>query len=586
MARMNGFPQNLILYSQQVFTGSKAVKHLNLSVLRKVFSLMGKKEKIAFFLLLALALGSLGLSVSNFYLRHTHLAPSLGGSYTEGLKGQPLYLNPVLAYQEPDTSLVKLVFSGLYKFNSEGTLISDLADGMPVVSQDQKQYTINLKRNVKWHNGHAFNADDVVFTINLIKDPAYKSPQRPMWLSTSVEKISDYQVKFTLKDVSGPFLYNLTLPILPEQIWKKIDASSFHLSENNLNAIGTGPYAIRAVEKLKSGKIQSISLEPFADYYQEKAKIRELNLRFYDSEDDLNNALRSGEIQGFGYTPLGSDQNLGQGNNSLQKFSLPIPQYEMVFFNLGNKTLADQNVRIALSKSVDRSKIISEFFGNMAILPQTPSLKKEDTKKTIEQPAYSPEEAKSLLEKNGWTADPATKLLSKKGFKNELTLATNDFSINAKTAQYLAKQWEDLGFKINLVILPTKQLTEEVLRPRNFDILLFPQKLGPDPDPFLFWHSSQIKDPGLNLTGFNSPQADKLATESRTTTDVALRTQKYQELYSLLEDKLPALFLAQTEYVYLIDKQVRGVNLSVLYEPSQRFYSLPSWYITEGRTWK
>ena len=584
---MNGFSENLILYSRQVFTGTKAVKHLNLSTLRKVFSLMGKKEKIALAALAGVALVSLGLSISNWYLSRTQLAPITGGTYTEGLRGQPLYINPILAYQEPDTSLVKLVFSGLYKFNDQGEMVADLAEGMPTVSQDQKQYTINLKRNVKWHNGYQLTADDVVFTINLIKDPAYKSPQRGLWQSTSVEKLSDYQVRFSLKDVSGPFLYNLTLPILSEHVWSKIDPANFHLSENNLNAIGTGPYAIRTVEKLKNGKVTSLSLEPFANYYGQKPKIRVVTLKFYDTEDDLANALRADEIQGFGYTPLANDQNLALSERRVNRLAFPIPQYEMVFFNLNNKTLADQNVRTALAESVDRNKIIADFFNNMAIVPQKPSLKPaEGQAQQIQQPGFNPDEAKNLLVKNGWAADAATQLLTKKGYNNELTLVTNDFSINTKTAQYLATQWEKLGFKINLSVLPTKQLTEDVVRSRNFDILLFPQKLSNDPDPFLFWHSSQSKDPGLNLTGFNNPQVDKLATESRTTTDINIRNQKYQELYTVLESKLPALFLAQTQYVYIIDKQIKGVNISVLYDPSQRFYSINDWYISQGRVWK
>lgn len=548
---------------------------------------MGKKEKIAFVVLICVALGSFGLSASNWYLEHTRLAPIVGGTYTEGLKGQPLYINPILAYQEPDTSLLKLIFSSLYKFNGQGELTADLAEGMPAISQDQKQYTINLKRNVKWHNGYQLTADDVVFTINLIKDPAYKSPQRGLWQSTTVEKLSDYQIRFTLKDVSGPFLYNLTLPILSEHVWSKIDPVNFHLSENNLNAIGSGPYAIRTVEKLKNGKVTSLSLESFANYYGQKPKIRTLNLKFYDTEDDLVNALRAGEIQGFGYTPLANDQNLALNENSVNRLTFSIPQYEMVFFNLNNKTLADQNVRTALAESFDRNKIIADYFNNMAILPLLPSLKSTvDNTKQIQQPDYQPEEAKILLEKNGWTVDPASQMLVKKGYGNELTLVTNDFPINTKTAQYLATQWEKLGFKINLNILPTKQLTEDVVRSRNFDILLFPQKLGADPDPFLFWHSSQSKDPGLNLTGFNNPQVDKLATEGRTSTDINVRNQKYQELYSIIEAKLPALFLAQTQYVYIIDKQIKGINISELHDPSQRFYNINDWYISQGRVWK
>src|SRR5581483_6894215 len=211
--RMNGFFQNLASYAKAAWVGAKELKHLSLSRLRKVFSLLGRNEKIALLVLLVVACASFGVSIRNFYLSHTKAAPASGGAYTEGLLGQPTYINPLLARNEPDISLTELVFSSLYKYDNNGRLVADLADGMPQISPDQKQYTINLKRDAKWHNGQPVTADDIVFTVSLLKDPAYKSPLRALWQSTTVAKLSDYSVKFTTKDVSGPFLDNLTLGI-------------------------------------------------------------------------------------------------------------------------------------------------------------------------------------------------------------------------------------------------------------------------------------------------------------------------------------------------------------------------------------
>jgi len=135
-------------------------------------------KKIALGVLLALAALSLFISASNFYYNRTKPVPSDGGSYSEGLLGQPTYINPLLANTEPDLSLVNLVFSGLYKYNADGQLAPDLADGMPTVSDDQKTYTVNLKRNVTWQDGKTFTADDVIFTIQTLQDPNYKSPLR------------------------------------------------------------------------------------------------------------------------------------------------------------------------------------------------------------------------------------------------------------------------------------------------------------------------------------------------------------------------------------------------------------------------
>ena len=92
-------------------------------------------------------------------------------------------LKSLLAHDEPDLTLTNLIYSGLYKYDSNGQLVPDLADGMPKISEDQKQYTINLKQNVKWHNGKSLTADDVVFTIQTLQDPSYKSPLRVLWSS-------------------------------------------------------------------------------------------------------------------------------------------------------------------------------------------------------------------------------------------------------------------------------------------------------------------------------------------------------------------------------------------------------------------
>jgi ABC-type transport system substrate-binding protein len=141
---MNGFSQNLISYGKEVSLGLKELKNITLSRLWKVFSLMGKKEKIALGLLALVATLSFVFSVRNFYIAHTSPSPAEGGSYNEGLLGQPTYINPLLAHDEPDLSLTNLIYSGLYKYDNKGQITPDLADSMPVISQDQKQYTINF----------------------------------------------------------------------------------------------------------------------------------------------------------------------------------------------------------------------------------------------------------------------------------------------------------------------------------------------------------------------------------------------------------------------------------------------------------
>ncbi|MBI5530639.1 MAG: peptide ABC transporter substrate-binding protein [Candidatus Doudnabacteria bacterium] len=584
---MNSFAHNLISYTRTAASGTKELKHLSLSRLRKVFSLLGKNEKIALAILFLLAALSFIISARNFYYRHTTPVPATGGVYSEGLLGQPTYINPLLARQEPDLSLTQLVFSGLYKYDANGQLSPDLADGMPVISDDQKQYTINLRRDVKWHNEKSFTADDVIYTIQLLQDPSYKSPLRPLWQATTVEKLSDYSVKFTTKDISGPFLENLTLPILPQTIWSKVDSQNFLLSKFNLEAIGSGPYAIKQIKKLPSGKVEEIDLQANQYYYANKPQIEQLVIKFYDSEDDILNAFHSREISGFGFIPLGSNLYLQDGQTEAQVFKIPLPQYQVVFFNLNNKILADKNVRQALSLATDKRQIIDQVFKNNALLPVSPMLFEQQQNSEELNPPADVAKANELLSAAGWNVDQQSNLrLNKKGAVLELTIATNDSLVNSKAAELLANQWRALNIKVNLTILPSKQLTDTLIKPRTFDILLFPQKFGSDPDPFLFWHSSQTKDPGVNLTGFQDSAADKLITEARTTTNKELREQNYAKFRDIVSAAFPVIYLDQTEYIYALDQKVKNVGIKILYEPYQRFYDINNWYIEQKRVWK
>ncbi len=582
---MNGFPQNLISYTKAAALGVKELKHISLSRLRKVFSLMDKNEKIALSVLFLAALLSLAWSGRNFYLSHTTPAPAIGGSYTEGLLGQPTYINPLLSRQEPDVSLTKLIFSGLYKYDSGGQLTADLADGLPIISADQKQYTINLRRDVRWHNDKIFNADDVIFTIGMLKDPAYKSPLRPLWQATTVEKISDYSVKFTTKDISGPFLDNLTLPIMPKAVWSKVETQNFLLSKFNLEAIGSGPYAIKEIKKLPSGKIEEILLQANQNYFLGRPKIDQVGIKFYDAEQDILNAFHSREINGFGFIPLGSSLYLDKDRSETQVMNIPLPQYQVVFFNLTNKILAEQPVRQALALATDKKQIIEQVFKNNALIPSSPLLLTAAAETKYPE-TLDTEKAKALLENAGWKIDPQTGNRVKKNVTLEFTIATNDSLVNSKAAELLANQWRSLNIKVNLTVLPSKQLSDTLIKPRTFDVLLFPQKFGADPDPFLFWHSSQAKDPGFNLTGFQDAAADKLITEARTTTDRKTREEKYQQFNDIIVARIPVIFLDQTMFVYALDKKIKNVGYEKLYDPSMRFYDITNWYISENRVWQ
>lgn len=568
------------------FQNFKLVPHIRLSVLRKVFSLMGQREKMIFLAMIFLALVSGIFSISKLYSTYTVSAPAEGGNYREGIIGQPRFINPLLATTDTDRAIVKLVFAGLYKLDSTGSVVPDLAENMPVVSEDKQLYTVKLKQNAKWHNGTPVKADDVVFTIQTLQNAQYNSPQRSEWQSTTIEKIDDYTVSFKLTSPSAPFLNNLTLPIISKEIWQNISPADFVLSESNIKAVGSGPYVIKEVSKLAQGTVQSISLQSFSDYHNRRAYLDNVKLSFYENIEGVLTAIHGKQVDGFGFSPFDQSVRLDESNNEFKITQLNLPQYQAVFFNTSIKLFSDVRVRNAFNLGTDIQTIIDNIYNGQGSPINGPILRQHVTGLAEPKINYNLETAKGLLDSAGWKLDPNTNLRKKNDTELSFTLSTNNFALNAKTAELLAGQWAKLGAKVTLNIQPTRELTENAIRPRKYDALLFAQKLGADPDPFPFWHSSQVRNPGLNLSMYANNAADKLISEARTATDKNFRDEKYRQFQTVISADTPAIFLVQNVFSYAMTEDIRGMSLNNLSDTTARFYDLPNWYTSTKRVLK
>ncbi|MEZ4180061.1 MAG: peptide ABC transporter substrate-binding protein [Candidatus Doudnabacteria bacterium] len=574
-------------FLNQLYSGFKSVPKLRLSVIRKVFSLMSKWEQRILLALITVAILSFVFSANGWLNKYTQVVPTTGGSYAEGIIGQPRFINPILASTNTDKTLVNLIYAGLYKYDGRGNVIPELATEFPQVSEDQLTYTITIKDNAQWHNGLPVTAEDVVFTINTIKNPEYNSPLNNDWLSTEAQVVDARTVKFILPKASGLFLNNLTLPIISKNLWSDIKPSDFVLSQNNIEAIGNGPYKVKEVKKLTQGSVQTITLEAFDQFVDQSAYIESLKLYFYNSAEELVKAVHGKQVNGFGFSQFDDDKiNVSESGKNLTIHQIPLPQYQAVFINTANKTLGDVRVRQALNLTANAPKILEEVYDNQGILINSPILAQhvDGLPETITQ--VNPEEAGALLDQAGWTKASDQEYRSKGSTALELTLATNDTPINVQTAEVLRDQWYQLGIKLNLNILPTKELTESAIKPRNYDLLLFAQKLGADPDPFIFWHSSQTKNPGLNLSNYNNTTIDALITDARKASDKTTRDQLYIQMHELFKADLPAIFLVQTVYTYAIGQNIQGFSIENLPNEPTRAYNIPYWYQDTRRALK
>ncbi|MBI2052583.1 MAG: hypothetical protein HYT38_02850, partial [Candidatus Sungbacteria bacterium] len=150
-------------------------------------------------------------------------------------------------------------------------------------------------------------------------------------------------------------------------------------------------------------------------------------------------------------------------------------------------------------------------------------------------------------------------------------------------ASALKSDWEKIGVKVNLDVVPVNAIQNQTIRPSQYEALLFGEVLGLNPDPFSFWHSTQRKDPGLNLALYSNKKADGLLETSRQASDPEDRVKKYQSLQEIIMQDAPAVFLYSPNYIYAVSGKINGLDLKAVNTPSQRFENINSWYIATKR---
>ena len=575
--------------------------------------LFSREEKRSLLLFGAVAFLSIIGLLSRIYVSVTNQIPAVGGSYTEGLTGEPRTINPLYSSRDDDRDIERLVFSSLLRYDEKGHIQNDLAEHYEI-SPDGKTYSIALRKNALWHDGKQVSTDDIAFTIKTIQNPQYKSPLWINWQGVVVEKIDEHTIRFVLRNAYAPFIENLTVGILPKHLWENIKPEQAILHDLNVKPIGSGPYRFSSFQKDNNGIILSYTLTQNPHYYREGPYIKTIKLLFFKNGEEVFNAWQRGLIDGFG--PVLANHFFDIQKKRGTVYPLYMPRVFGVFFNQTHASaLADKNVRKAIGYAIERNTLAAAapsggFISENSPLPwlgnenpnSTDSSSPHQT--TSNSSTSDPEKARQILEKAGWNGtndqgirikkNAVKKNTSKKsassGSQGEqslsFTLVTADWPDLVSVAERMKSQLKEVGIGITVEKMPFDELESNVIRPRNFDILLFGEVYGFEPDPFAFWHSSQIKDPGLNISLYASKKADGVLETARKTSDPDLRRTNYQQLSQILKEDQPAIFLFSQLYYYLLPTNLQGVKLGKISLPADRFNTIPLWFRSTRRVFK
>lgn len=574
-----------------------------------------------------------------FFIRHHITLPQAGGEYTEAMVGQPKMINPIFASaNDIDVDLSSLMYSGLFRYDADQKLAPDLAVSYEI-SEDKKTYTIKLREDAYWSDGEKINADDVVFTFDTIQNPEVNSLLYTAFQGVSVEKVSDTEVHFILKEAFAPFLSSLTVGIIPEHVFGETPPNTLRLAKENLQPKATsGPWRFSKMIKDETG-IQSYTLEARDNYYGPKSYLKNISFKFYQDYTQAAEAMHEKDVMGIAFLPQDLAEKYKSKNyvNNLMR----IPQYTALFFNQNNQSLLkDSKLRQALAKAIDKKKIIDEALKGQGETIEAPilsgtlgyyadiskitfdieaankllddagwtriepqeyfKLRKEETLKTRQEeiknlPDYETNSSTMLADLNQEVEDSvrqemnAEQTFYRKDKKNNLmtmAITTVDNPEYRAAAEKVASMWRSIGVQTGLQTVSSRQINREILKDRNYEILLYGEILGEDPDPFPFWHSSQADYPGLNLAMFTDRNADKMLEEARVTSDLKQREKLYRDFQDILAKDLPAIFLYTPAYNYLIDEEVQGVKINRVLSPADRFNGLSEWYIKTKWGWK
>jgi len=532
------------------------------------------------------AIAVLGLALLAALLRYAAYnftsvtVPDRGGTFVEGVAGNPQYLNPLLSqYNQVDGTLCALLFDGLTKLDEQGNVVPDLAETW-TISADGLTYDFRLRAGLQWHDGAAVTAADVLYTVGAMQADDFPGVSwlKVLWQSVEVaapEGPDGLAVQFRLEQPLAPFLDYTTIGLLPAHLWQAVPVAQMRESQFNTRPVGTGPFQLGQISATR------IELAVNPRYHGAVPYLTGLAFRFYPDHQSLLPAFDRGEIDGVS-SIWPAEIDAAAKRENLQLFTAPLSGYTLIYLNLQNPNVPffeEKPVRQALLYALDRQGLIDTTLHGQGVVAHTPILPGTwayDAEASRYD--YDPERARQLLDEVGWVDSDGDGVRDRDGEKLAFILLGD----NQAMIEAIATAWAQIGVQVAAQNVTLPGLTSDFLAPRTFDAALVHWELAGDPDPYPLWQSTQIQD-GQNYAGWDDAAADAAIEQARAITDRAVRREHYVQFQRLFADEAPALLLYHPVYTYGVRDKVHAVQLAPLNSPADRFRNIADWYIVTKR---
>ncbi len=470
-----------------------------------------------------------------------------GGAYTEATLGRVNSMNPLFATTSSEKTLSRLMFATLVTIDYSGHPRAMLAESL-TPSEDGKVWTMRLRDNLKWSDGEPLTNEDVLFTIDLIQNPAVNTIYNSNLAGVKVAE-KDGEIVFTLKSAYADFMTALEIPIVPKHELE--DANPKTLVEDDFSnaPVTSGAFTFNALQTATADGEEVIYMSANPYYYLGRPMLNTFAVHSFATKDEIVSALNAGTATATAELS-GLDAERVTSENYLRK-ETPINAGAFIFFNTTSYFLKNRDLRQTIREGISLEKLRAA--GQSQVALDYPLLKSQ-----IELANYPAIPAENFLE-----ATEKIESMSENG-----TIALNIVTVSSgylpAVAEELKNELVALGIDANLMVYEeTQDFIANVLAKRSYDILVYEIDLGADPDPLPYYHSSQASAAGLNLSNYSSTMVNDLLVAARETLDATLRAKKYESFLSHWVTDVPAIGLYETNTCYIYNRNARAYGDSV-----------------------
>ena len=550
------------------------MENKNLNIRTLLYSMPTYRLFYIFLATIIIAISLLGIVIT-FTNNYTTLIPASGGIYKVASINNVRYMDPIFANNDTEIAISKLVYSGLLK-KSGKEYTYDIAD---TITRSADGLGINIKlKNAKFSDASNITSSDVAYTIELIQDSLINSPRHKDWKNIEVIIIDGGNLTLKLKSSVNNIEEVLTQGIIKKSEWVTLPRGSLSLSNLNINAIGSGPYKLRnTIEQNKILNEIDLAINNNYKTINTLPYIQNIIFKIFSDKSNIYNEIKRGEL----YTTLGIDPSelapILKSNGNIKIISAKMHRSFGLFFNPNNdKNLADISYRSDLRNSIKIDKIIKDVLNNYG------------------------NKASYIYNKNYDNPIANTYIMSKSNYENrKIDIYTVNNPDLIKVANMIKEDWAKIGIDAQIKTSELGEFHQDVVKNRNFSVLLFAVDTYDNNDIYNLWHSSGRAYPGSNITNYYSLTLDNNLENLMAISNTEqisdkedsqnLTKQNEQTLYESINDELYRnvawVPLYNPYMIFTSDKNLKINNITHIYNTYEFLEGLNDAYINTEKVY-